>query len=584
MKNNRSARKRIIRKSYVRLLLLGIVTLMATNICGFIDNVVISRYLDPRALAAVGYYSPLSVVTGIGYVVILGTASLCGNFIGAGQQSKVNRLFTTAFITLFLIFAAFSVLFISARGMLSSVLGARNEARRLLGEYLVGYAPSIVFSSLSALLMSLASFNDEINRSYVAIAAMLLGNILFDVLLVKPFGILGIGLASTLSSLAAFAVLLPAFVKHRQTIHLERAAFDAGLLLQAAKRGLPALLFSAGMLAKNGLLNYTMAVYAGDEGVALIGLLGSFCAIVGTLTGGCTNAYSTLASLSYGEEDRQGYIDAFRIASRIGVAVTALMAAAIAALSAPLSSFFFETGTGVWNMARSMFVLGFLFFPINVIINLLMNSYKAQGRMTLVNVMSFVEIALIGVLALVTVPRMGINAAWLANTWSDLIALAVILISACVWKGGVRLGMSDLLKLPEEFGANPDEFVECAASSMGDVSAISEAVVVHCVSRGVDRRKAFLAGLCVEELVKNVLQHGVTGKERCNVNVRVVCKKALTIRLQDDCRKFDPRERMQMYTPETPEKNIGLRMVAGLATQIDYYNNAGINTLIIKID
>ena len=173
MKNNWSARKRIIRKSYVRLLLLGIVTLMATNICGFIDNVVISRYLDPRALAAVGYYSPLSVVTGIGYVVILGTASLCGNFIGAGQQSKVNRLFTTAFITLFLIFAAFSVLFISARGMLSSALGARNEARRLLGEYLVGYAPSIVFSSLSALLMSLASFNDEINRSYVAIAAML---------------------------------------------------------------------------------------------------------------------------------------------------------------------------------------------------------------------------------------------------------------------------------------------------------------------------------------------------------------------------------------------------------------------------
>lgn len=583
MTNNRSAKKRIIRESFTRLMLLSVFTLMATNICSFIDNIVISRYLDTLALAAVGYYSPLSVVTGIGYVVILGTSTLCGNYIGSGRQREVNVLFTTAFITLSAVFITISLLFISARDVLSAVLGARDEAGRLLSEYLLGFAPGIVFSSLSALLMSLTSYNNEINRSYVATAAMLFGDILFDVLLVKPMGIFGIGLASTLSSFASFAVLMPAFVRKNQTVHLERGAFDAGLLQQAVKRGLPALLFSAGLLIKNALLNYTLMVYTGYEGIAVINLLGSVCAIAGTLSGGCTNAYATLASLSYGEEDREGFVDAFRTALRTGVIITAVLTAAIAALSAPLSSFFFDAGTGVWKMAKNMFTLGFLFFPINVVINLLLNSYRAQGRMALVNVMSFAEAAMTGVLAWITVPRMGSDAAWLANLWSDLIALAVILISVCAWKGGTRLSVTDLLKLPNEFGANPDEFVEYTAVSMNDVSVISEAVVTHCECRGIDRRKAFLTGLCVEEMVSNVLQHGDDGKKRYNVDVRVVCKDELTIRIQDDCRRFDPLKRMEMYSPETPEKNIGLRTVAKLATHIDYYNNAGINTLIMKI-
>lgn len=40
---------------------------------------------------------------------------------------------------------------------------------------------------------------------------------------------------------------------------------------------------------------------------------------------------------------------------------------------------------------------------------------------------------------------------------------------------------------------------------------------------------------------------------------------------------------MNLIHSEEAEKNIGLRMVSKLASSIDYFNNAGINTLIIKI-
>ena len=87
----------------------------------------------------------------------------------------------------------------------------------------------------------------------------------------------------------------------------------------------------------------------------------------------------------------------------------------------------------------------------------------------------------------------------------------------------------------------------------------------------------------MEEIANNIFQHGAIEGKPCNVNVRVIYRNQLTIRINDDCRKFDSRERINLYTPTNPESNIGLRLVAKMTSDIDYYNNAGINTLIMKI-
>ena len=84
-------------------------------------------------------------------------------------------------------------------------------------------------------------------------------------------------------------------------------------------------------------------------------------------------------------------------------------------------------------------------------------------------------------------------------------------------------------------------------------------------------------------MATNVLQHGFKSGGSYSADVRVVCRDDLTIRIRDNCREFDPRKRLAMFEPEQPEKNIGLRIVAGLAKQMDYYNTAGVNTLLIKL-
>lgn len=583
MKPSQSAKHKIIHEAYIRLVLVGIFTLAATNICGFIDNLMIGRYLGERALAAVGYFAPMSVLTGLAYIIILGSVIVCGNYIGSGQQQKVRSLFFSAFIAIIAVSTIFVLVLITARGPLSYVLGARDEANGLLMDYILGYSPSILFASLSALFMSFASFNNELNRTYVATAAMFFGNILFDALLVKPLGILGIGLASTMSSLMSFVILLPAYLKKNNTVHLKSVPFDAALMLEAAMRGLPTLLFTLGMLVKNSLINYSMSVYAGYEGIAVVNIYASVCCIIGTISGGCTNAFSTLASVYYGEEDREALIDSLRIAIFNGLLSTSLVTALMIAFSAQFSGIFFTAGTGIWQLSRRMFIQGFLFFPVNVFINLLLYGFKAQGRMKLVNAMSFAETAMIGIFAVLTVSHFGADAVWLSNLWSDLLVLIIILISVIQTRKSLRLRIPDLLKLPDSFGAQPGEFVEYTVSMPDEASTISQKVIDFCKSKGIDGKRAYYTGLCLEEIVNNVFKHGISPTKRNHVNVRVVCKDDLIIRIHDDCRQFDPRERMNMYTPERPEKNLGLKMVAKTSKNIDYYNNAGINTLIIKM-
>ena len=65
---------------------------------------------------------------------------------------------------------------------------------------------------------------------------------------------------------------------------------------------------------------------------------------------------------------------------------------------------------------------------------------------------------------------------------------------------------------------------------------------------------------------------------------RIVTGDLLTIRIRDDCRAFDPGKYMAQFSEKDPTRNVGLRMITAMAKEIIYQNNAGINTLLIKID
>ncbi len=578
-----ASKQELIKSAYKKIFIASIFVLLATNIGMIVDNIVVGRLLGTNGLAAIGFFAPISTAVGFSYIIISGAGVICGNFVGAGKRDDIHTLFVSSFFTLFVISAVFALFCIVFRTSLATLLGAEGEIHTELCEYMAGYLPGVIPQVLCAFLMGLVAFNNRIRDSYISTGAMVISNLLGDLLLIGPWGSFGVGLASTISSLCGLLVLLPGFMSKDRTIHFCRVPFDIVMVFKAMGRGLPSLTFALGMMLKTTLINYAINHYIGSDGIAVVNVMNSLCAIAGIIPQACAGAFATIAGLYYGEEDRDSILYLFKYGMKIGVILCTLTMLVLMIFSNPLARVFLTQGDDIIRLGQRMILLGYTFLPVNLIFNILIRSYQAQGRMTLVNIMAFVETALIGVTALVLTPIFGDAGTWLANAIVDVISIIIVLISVVVWKKSIDFSSESLLKMPEDFGASPDEFIEFSVKNLDDVSSASEAVVDFCKSRNISGKNAFYSGLCVEEMTRNILQHGFTPGKNYSADVRVVVKDGLTIRIQDNCREFDPRKRMDMMNPTEPEKNIGIRLVANLAKNIDYYNTAGINTLILKV-
>lgn len=578
------ARKKLILGSFLRLMISNVFVLVATCACGFIDNLFIGQFMGKEALAAVGFFSPVVVAVGLTSVVIIGTQMLCANYVGSGDNDRVDQLFLSTFMSIIVVMGIFSMLCFLFRSPLATLLGADGDAHTLLMQYITGYFVGMVPQGLAAMLMSLTSFNNDLKRSYLSTAVMICGNIIGDMTLIGPLGLLGIGLASTLSSIASFLVLLPGFLNKDKIYALRFAAgFNLRLVLAACYRGVPSLMFSIGLIIKNYSFNYALKNYTGNDGVAVANVMCSVCGIVGAVVGGCYNTYASFASLYYGEEDRESYLEVSKIAMIDGGISCTATVLAMALLSGPLSALFFPGSLEMQEMSRWMFVLAFTFLIPNLYLNILLKSYQTQGKMELLNIISVSEVASVGIVTLITVPVLGITAAWLSNTIVDIACIIVILISVLLWKKSFDLSLPAILKLPDEFGCEGMEVVECSIKNVDEIVGFSDKMINFCEGKGASHKIAYNVGLCIEEMAYNILQHGGKNKNY-SVDIRLVLKDKLTVRIRDNCKEFNPKKYVDLINIDDPFKNIGLRLVSKRATQIDYYNNAGVNTLIMKFD
>ena len=253
------------------------------------------------------------------------------------------------------------------------------------------------------------------------------------------------------------------------------------------------------------------------------------------------------------------------------------------ALSGPLASLFFSPAEEAWVITRRMLLLFPSFLVFNTVYSLLLKSYQLQKRTTLVNILSVAEPLIMALFAVSMIGAIGSDAVWLSFPFSEIVCLLVIAVSVVVFSGRLTLALSDWMKLSRDFGASPEECLAFSVQSMEQVLNISVRVIDFCRKRHIDKRRCMVAGLSVEEMVGNVVGHGFRPGEKHYVEVRLTAKDRLTICIRDDCRAFDPKSRIDQFTPEDVTKNIGIRMIASMSEEMNYQCTAGINTLLIRV-
>ena len=212
---------------------------------------------------------------------------------------------------------------------------------------------------------------------------------------------------------------------------------------------------------------------------------------------------------------------------------------------------------------------------------------QASGKQGLVNVLSAFD-GVVGVVlfSLILMPSMSLNGLYLAIILNSVAAgIFIVYGYSVIMNRRLPRNMDEFMVIPAGFGVSDKNRMDVSVRSMDDVVRVAAKVSAFCKEKGIDGRRSYLAGLFLEEMAGNVVDHGFRkDRKKHSVDIRVVHKDDdLILRIKDDCKPFDPMERKDIMDPEDPMKNIGIRMVYAMASKVDHRNILGLNVLTLTL-
>lgn len=581
--------KGVISKTFFRLLPVQIIMVAISSVNGVIDGVVATNFVGPMALAATALFFPVIKLMDCLNVTLLGGSQiLCGQYMGKNMRNRSISVFSLDMLVTLIFGFLLSVLCTAFCRPLAGLLVTDPDMLENLCDYMKGYTPGLIAYLLIPQLTAFLQIEQQEKRTYVDMVVMIVTNIGLDIWFTAGLhmGMFGLGLATTLSNLAYVAVLLPFYFSGRAVIKFSIKELDLKDLPHIVKIGAPGAVGQFGQAVRGTILNMIMLTFVGEAGVAAFGAISTFGGMFFAATAGVASATRLLTSVYVGEEDRTGLIHIMSTAVYKGVGMVAGLAALFMALAGVMTGFFYRPDAGeVYGMTH----LGFLLFPLSMPLScfccVFSNYYQCREQLGIVNLLSLVD-GVLGVasFSIMLAPFLGMTGIWIAQVLGGV--LTNVLVIAYAWRKRKAFPgkLEDLLVLEDGFGVAEEDRIDLSVKNMEEVTCLSEQVMELCTSHGVEHKRAMYAGLCVEEMAGNIVEHGFTSGRTRSIDIRVVCKgEDLILRLKDDCRPFNPKEVKELFDPADPTKNLGLRMVAGMAKNIQYQNSFGLNVLTITV-
>ena len=253
-----TTREGLVSRLYWRLLPVLILSCVVISANAFIDSVFAGRFLGTQAMALIGLFGPVSTLfSGLASVFATGAQQLCCSEMGDGNSRRLRQIFNAGLMFLLGSGIFCGVLLFLFRRELAAGLGTRGTMQAELSAYMVGISLGIVGQLLSCYLMPFLQINGHNRLSYLAMAVNLVGNMGFNTLFVAvlSWGLFGMGLATSLSSLFCVGVMLPVFCQKKELAHFDPHGLKVRDLVDIARIGSPVLMFHAGLFIKNYGMN-----------------------------------------------------------------------------------------------------------------------------------------------------------------------------------------------------------------------------------------------------------------------------------------------------------------------------------------
>lgn len=313
-------------ESPVRLLVLRlaaptIISMLVSSIYSMVDTFFVAQ-LGTSAAGAVGIvFSVMASIQAIGFAIGMGAGTLASRQLGAKNDKEANMYASTGvFIGLVvaLVIAVLGFVFVSP---LMKLLGATSTILPYAEDYARYIFLSTPFMCLSFLLNNYLRVEGKALYGMIGIISGALLNIALDpvFIFVLGLGTRGAAIATSISQVVSFAVLLTMFLKGRSGLRLSPRyiSFKVGVWSLILYTGLPSFA-RQGLASLSTIALNIMAAMFGDPAVAAVAICYRVMYALFSFMLGLGQGYQPVAAFNYGAERYDRVYGATRFTVRLG--------------------------------------------------------------------------------------------------------------------------------------------------------------------------------------------------------------------------------------------------------------------------
>ena len=580
----------LIERLFFHMLPVQILIFAMGSVNSIVDGVMAGRFIDATSVGVIGlYYAMVNVLNAVGSVLLGGSEVLCGRFMGRGEKDKTEGIFSLDLTIAFLSGCLLTAISLVFPGALANILGANDALKGELISYIRGYAVGIIPMLLSQQIASFLQMERQSRRGYAGVAGMIISNIVLNIVLVAvlKMGVLGLALATSFSNIIYFLILAPYYLSSKAQLKYSIGKVLWGLTSELIRIGSPGALLVFCLALRGIALNRILLTWAGSDGLSAWAAL--------TMVNGFFIAYCLgngaiirmLVSIFSGEEDKNSIKQVIHICCTKGILLSCIVAAIVVLASPVLSGVFFpDRSSTVYHMTLQLYIIYGSSIPLILICQAYTNFLQAMGHNLFVNIQSVFDGFISMVLpALILAPHFGALGVWLASPIGLILTILLVPIYRRIYLKRFPKSTDDYMFFRKDFGIAYDNTLSLSIQNIDDVVSTSESIQAFCNKHNIEKKKAYYAALCAEEMAANVVQHGFSHDDKPHsLTVRAVRRADdILLRFRDDCIPFNPQEMGEMVSDNDEGKNIGIRMVYKIADEVSYQNLLGLNVLTIVI-
>ena len=581
----------IIRKMMFRLLPIQILVAVAGNVNGLVSSYFATNYIGMDAMSAVGLYNPFSLLIGaIATMLSGGSAIICGKYLGQNRFDKIQDVFSMSLCITVGIGGIITAV-VAAMGYfdLTGMFTKDPEVRQLFNVYMMGQAIGVIPTMLATLLAPFLSLENNSKRTMKASLVFIVVNILLNFLFVQALGkeAFGLALAASLGTWVFFGVEMQYFLSSKSHLKVLRGRADIRDAWRIIAVGFPGAAGFIYLTFRGLILNGLLDSYVGSAGLSAFATANNLLNIFWAIQAGMLTVSRLLMSISVGEEDRTTLVNIMRVMRSRFVPLMAAVDVVIIVLAVPLTKIFYkDTSTDVFAMTAMGVRILPLCMPLEVLICHFSCSAQNLGRHGYVNALALMDgVIFVSAASALLIKPMGFNGVLAGNVINGILCVAFIWLYAWIKNRAVSLRTEPLMVIPEGFGVSEDERIDISVRTSEEAVKVAQQVQGFCKSKGIDQKRSYYAALALEEMAVNIVEHGFTKDDKDHtIDVRVVHKDDnVILRIKDDCVPFDPKERSEVFNPDDPARNMGIRMIYRIMEDIEYRYTLGLNVLTIRI-